>query len=169
MPPNPGTRIEDGIEAQSEGRSEICFHAGIADVQQIHYDVWSALMNVRDERTVDHLRAGIALLKREKSQLLQLIAAAPVGFALLDHNLRFVRINAALKVIDGHLANEHIGQTLREVIPEQAVRSNRYATKCFGTKSQFSTFRSAVFWCTDARVHGSVWQVFTPFVPMVRR
>ena len=77
-------------------------------------------MNARDKRTVDRLRDGIAQQKREKSQLLQLIAAAPVGFALLDQNLRFVRINAALKVIDGHLADEHIGQTLREVLPEQA-------------------------------------------------
>ncbi len=77
-------------------------------------------MNARDKRSVERLRDGIAQLKREKSQLLQLIAAAPVGFALLDHNLRFVRINAALKVIDGHLADHHIGQTLREVIPEQA-------------------------------------------------
>jgi len=77
-------------------------------------------MNTRDKRTVDRLRDGIAQLKREKFQLLQMIAAAPVGFALLDHNLRFVRINAALKVIDGHLTNEHIGQTLRAVIPEQA-------------------------------------------------
>jgi len=77
-------------------------------------------MNARDKRTVDYLRDGIAQLKREKSQLLQLIAAAPVGFALLDQNLRFVRINAALKVIDGHLADEHIGRTLREVIPEDA-------------------------------------------------
>lgn len=77
-------------------------------------------MNARDKKTVDRLRGGIAQLRREKSQLLQMIAAAPVGFALLDQNLRFVRINAALKVIDGHLANKHIGQTLREVIPEQA-------------------------------------------------
>ncbi len=77
-------------------------------------------MNARDKKTVDRLRDGIAQLKREKFQLLQLIAAAPVGFALLDHNLRFVLINAALKVIDGQLANEHIGQTLREVIPDQA-------------------------------------------------
>jgi hypothetical protein len=77
-------------------------------------------MNAHDKRTVHRLRDGIAQLKREKSQLLQLIAAAPVGFALLDQNLRFIRINAALKVIDGHLADEHIGQTLREVIPEQA-------------------------------------------------
>ncbi len=77
-------------------------------------------MNARDKKTVDRLRDEIARLKREKFQLLHLIAAAPVGFALLDQNLRFIRINAALKVIDGHLANEHIGQTLREVIPEQA-------------------------------------------------
>jgi DNA-binding CsgD family transcriptional regulator len=77
-------------------------------------------MNARDKGTVHRLRDGIARLRREKSQLLQLIAAAPVGFALLDENLRFVRINAALKVIDGHLADEHIGHTLREVIPEQA-------------------------------------------------
>ena len=77
-------------------------------------------MNARDKRTVDRLRDGIAQLKREKFQLLQMIAAAPVGFALLDQNLRFVRVNTALKVFDGHLANEHIGRTLREVIPEQA-------------------------------------------------
>ena len=77
-------------------------------------------MNAREKTTLDRLRDEIARLNREKSQLLQLIAAAPVGFALLDHNLRFVRINAALKVIDGHSANEHIGQTLREVLPEQA-------------------------------------------------
>jgi DNA-binding CsgD family transcriptional regulator len=77
-------------------------------------------MNARDKSTVHRLRVGIAQLRREKSQLLQLIAAAPVGIALLDPHLRFVRINAALKVIDGHLTNEHIGRTLREVIPEEA-------------------------------------------------
>jgi DNA-binding CsgD family transcriptional regulator len=77
-------------------------------------------MNARDKRTVDRLRGGIAQLKREKFQLLQLIAAAPVGFALLDQHLRFVLINAALKVIDGQLASQHVGQTLRQVMPDQA-------------------------------------------------
>ncbi len=77
-------------------------------------------MNARDKVTVDRLRDEIARLKREKFQLLQLIDAAPCGFALLDHNLRFLRINVALKVIDGHMANEHIGQTLREAMPQEA-------------------------------------------------
>lgn len=77
-------------------------------------------MNTRDKPRVDHLRDQIAQLQREKSQLLEMIAAAPVGFALLSSNLRFIRINPALKVMDGHLADEHVGQTLREAIPEHA-------------------------------------------------
>jgi DNA-binding CsgD family transcriptional regulator len=77
-------------------------------------------MNARDKRTVDRLRDGIAQLKREKFQLLQMIVAAPIGFALLDRHLRFVLINPALKVIDGQLANQHVGQTLRQVMPYQA-------------------------------------------------
>jgi DNA-binding CsgD family transcriptional regulator len=77
-------------------------------------------MNARDKRTVDRLRDGIAQLRREKFQLLQLVTAAPVGFALLDQHLRFVLINAALRVIDGQLAKQHIGQTLRQVMPGQA-------------------------------------------------
>jgi DNA-binding CsgD family transcriptional regulator/PAS domain-containing protein len=77
-------------------------------------------MNAQNKLRVDRLRDRIAQLEREKSQLLQMIAAAPVGFALLGSNLRFIRINPALKVIDGRLADEHIGQTLREAIPEHA-------------------------------------------------
>lgn len=77
-------------------------------------------MDAQKKPGVDHLRDRIAQLEREKSQLLQMIAAAPVGFALLGSNLRFIRINPALKVIDGRLADEHIGQTLREAIPEHA-------------------------------------------------
>ena len=77
-------------------------------------------MNARDKITVHLLHDQIARLKREKLELLQLIDAAPCGFALLDQNLRFLRVNAALKVIDGHLANEHIGQTLREAMPKEA-------------------------------------------------
>jgi PAS domain-containing protein len=169
MPPNPGSRIEDGIEAQSKGRSEICFHAGIADVRQCTMTFGVLLMNVRDKRTVDRLRAGIALLKREKSQLLQSIAAAPVGLALLDHNQRFVRINAALKVIDGHLANEHIGQTLREVIPEQASALEPLCHEVLQNQKPILNVQ-----ISGILVHGrasarSIRQVFTPFVPTVRR
>jgi PAS domain-containing protein len=116
-------------------------------------------MNAREKTTLDRLRVAIAQLKREKFQLLQLIAAAPVGFALLDQNLRFVRINAALKVIDGQLASEHMGQT-STLLP-----SNRYAAKCLLTGCQFSTFRSAMLQCKEPATR--VPQIFTPFVPMV--
>ena len=45
---------------------------------------------------------------------------APIGFAFLDRNLRFVRINATLAEINGHSAEAHIGRTLFEIIPELA-------------------------------------------------
>jgi hypothetical protein len=74
-------------------------------------------MNARDKKTVDGLRDVIAQLRLDKVRLLQLIAAAPV---FLNRQLQCIRINAALKVMDCNLGNEHIGHTLREVIPEQA-------------------------------------------------
>ena len=77
-------------------------------------------MNAQNKPTVNRLRDRVAQLEREKSQLLQMIAAAPVGFALLNSSLRFIRINPALKVIDGRLADEHVGQTLREALPGHA-------------------------------------------------
>ena len=56
-------------------------------------------MNAREKRTLDRLREGIAQLKREKFQLLQLIAAAPVGFALLDEaDGRALRRDGTLQV-----------------------------------------------------------------------
>jgi PAS domain S-box-containing protein len=45
-------------------------------------------------------------------------AGAPVGLALVDTDLRFVRVNAALAAINGRPVEEHIGKRLEEVLPE---------------------------------------------------
>ena len=49
-----------------------------------------------------------------------LYKTAPVGLCLMDLNLRFVRINERMAEINGCSPSEHIGRTLREVIPEVA-------------------------------------------------
>lgn len=46
-----------------------------------------------------------------------LLGAAPVGFAVLDSDLRYVRVNDYLAEINGLPAVEHVGRTLREVVP----------------------------------------------------
>jgi PAS domain S-box-containing protein len=48
------------------------------------------------------------------------IAAAPIGFAFLDNDLRYVRINAALAQINGLPEHEHLGRTVHELFPRLA-------------------------------------------------
>jgi PAS domain S-box-containing protein len=47
-----------------------------------------------------------------------LFANAPVGLAFWDTDLRFRRVNATLAAINGLSADDHIGRTLQEVLPE---------------------------------------------------
>ncbi|MBD2463014.1 PAS domain S-box protein [Oscillatoria sp. FACHB-1407] len=47
-----------------------------------------------------------------------LFEAAPVGFAFLDFEQRYVRINQALAKINGIDAQAHIGRTVQDVLPQ---------------------------------------------------
>jgi PAS domain S-box-containing protein len=49
-----------------------------------------------------------------------LLATAPVGFAFMDTDLRYRRINEALAAINGQPTATHLGRTLREVLPTLA-------------------------------------------------
>jgi PAS domain S-box-containing protein len=50
-------------------------------------------------------------------ELKALYQNAPVGLALLDRDLKFVRVNAALARINGLAADEHIGRYAFDVVP----------------------------------------------------
>lgn len=65
---------------------------------------------VQSRREVEHTLALLDTLQDN----------APVGFAFMDCNLRFVRINETLAAINGKPAQEHIGRTIAEVLPELA-------------------------------------------------
>ena len=58
--------------------------------------------------------------QRSHRQLLELetlYRTAPIGIALVDRDLRFLRINEKLAEIDGVPVDAHIGHTLRDVVP----------------------------------------------------
>ncbi len=57
-------------------------------------------------------------IAHELAELEALYAEAPLGLALLDHELRFVRINAALAEINGYSVDDHIGRTVWELLPD---------------------------------------------------
>jgi len=65
-------------------------------------------------RSVAHER------ERVLGKLESLLAASPIGIGFVDRELRFLRINDALAAIHGRSAADHIGKTLREVVPSKA-------------------------------------------------
>lgn len=58
---------------------------------------------------------------RQSERLLDgFFSASPVGLAIVDHELRYQRVNETMAAIDDASAAAHIGRTVREVIPKLA-------------------------------------------------
>jgi PAS domain S-box-containing protein len=85
----------------------------------------SLILGVAQEITAQR-QAEMELLQtlrdaREEWALLDtLLGSAPIGFDFVDRELRYVRINEALAANNGRSVAEHIGRTVREVLPELA-------------------------------------------------
>lgn len=59
------------------------------------------------------------LMSSAASSALEALWSAPVGLAILDLDLRYVRVNDTLAALHGLTAAEHIGKTVLEVLPLQ--------------------------------------------------
>ncbi|NBB71769.1 MAG: PAS domain-containing protein [Alphaproteobacteria bacterium] len=69
-------------------------------------------------RAEEALGASRAELDRQLAELQALYAQAPLGLGMLDRDLRFRRINAALAEINGIPAADHIGRGAWELLPD---------------------------------------------------
>ncbi len=81
---------------------------------------------VRITDVTDRKQAEAALLQsqaelqRQLAEIEAIYQSAPIGLNVLDTDLRFVRINQRLAQMNGLPVEAHIGQTLREVLPDLA-------------------------------------------------
>ncbi|HYX16821.1 MAG TPA: EAL domain-containing protein [Nostoc sp.] len=66
------------------------------------------------------LQKSRATLQRQLAEIESIYQSAPIGLNVLDTNLRFVRINQRLAQINGFSVEEHIGRTIRELLPNIA-------------------------------------------------
>ncbi|NEC26329.1 SpoIIE family protein phosphatase [Streptomyces sp. SID8111] len=64
-----------------------------------------------DQSTVRRMEQDVALSTR-------IVAQSPIGLAVLDTRLRYASVNPALEQINGIPAAEHLGRTVREVLPQ---------------------------------------------------
>ncbi|MBW4443239.1 MAG: PAS domain-containing protein [Plectolyngbya sp. WJT66-NPBG17] len=58
--------------------------------------------------------------QRRQAEIEAIYATAPVGLCFNDANLRYVRINQQLAEINGSTIEQHIGRTVRDVLPDLA-------------------------------------------------
>ncbi|NJL10895.1 MAG: PAS domain S-box protein [Calothrix sp. SM1_7_51] len=56
----------------------------------------------------------------KEARLNAFFSCAPVGLAIFDEQLRYVRVNEQLAEINGYSIEEHIGKTVEEILPRMA-------------------------------------------------
>jgi PAS domain S-box-containing protein len=80
-----------------------------------------AMLDLTERKQAEEaLRQSEAKSRRQFAEIELLYKSAPVGLCFMDRDLRFVRINKRLAEINGIPVEEHLGRTLREVLPELA-------------------------------------------------
>ena len=72
------------------------------------------------KRVAAELQGSREEAERRLAELENIYRTAPIGMLLVDTDLRYVRINERLAAINGLPAAEHIGRTIREMVPEIA-------------------------------------------------
>ena len=68
-------------------------------------------------RDVTQRREAESTIRRQLAEIEAIYRSTPIGLAVLDTSLRFVRINEQLAAMNGLPVEAHIGRTVREVIP----------------------------------------------------
>ncbi|HEX6618280.1 MAG TPA: PAS domain-containing protein, partial [Solirubrobacteraceae bacterium] len=79
-----------------------------------------AALAVDNARLYGDARAQERASGEAQALLDALVSAAPIGQGFLDTDFRYVRVNDALAEINGVPAIDHIGRTVREVLPAMA-------------------------------------------------
>ena len=97
------------------------------------------------------LRESEERSRRHLLELQTVYRTAPIGLALVDRDLRFLRINDKLAEINGMPVDAHIGRTLREVVPSVADTIEPLYRHVIEPGNRFSEWRTTRY---DGRTTG---------------
>jgi PAS domain S-box-containing protein len=86
----------------------------------------------RDEKDPESRLSLDSLPAQRLAQLQAVYDGAPVGLAFIDCNLRYINVNRRLADMNGRPIHEHLGRTVREMIPELFPRVEPYIRRALG-------------------------------------
>ncbi|MDX2100474.1 MAG: PAS domain S-box protein [Leptolyngbyaceae cyanobacterium bins.59] len=87
---------------------------------QVQYLIPSGIDITRRKQVEAALENSRADLQRQLLEIEAIYQTAPIGLAVLDTDLRFIRVNQRLAEINGIAAEAHIGYTVRDLLPQVA-------------------------------------------------
>jgi len=91
-----------------------------------------AFFDITDlKKTEEALKQSQELISKQLEEIKSYYDNAPVGLAILDRDLRYIRVNTLFAEMDGMPAEEHIGKTVREVVPTLAEQAEELPRKMF--------------------------------------
>ena len=79
------------------------------------------------------LRASEAALSETTATLNASLEYAPIGFAFVDRDLNYVRVNGTLARINGRTAAQHVGRPLAEIAPKTTAAVSDALKRMFAT------------------------------------
>lgn len=87
-----------------------------------HIEHWFAsATDIHDRKLAERALVGAQVqLEARVLELESVYQFAPVGLAVIDRSMRFVRVNSALAAMDGHPIGEHAGRSVAEIMPQFA-------------------------------------------------
>jgi len=104
------------------------------------------LSAILDERTAAQLSLKKAMenlelqviertaeLKLSKAQLSAFFTSAPVGMGIVDHQLRYIRVNQVLAEINGKSIDAHLDHTLQEILGDLSPAIAKYCQQVLTT------------------------------------
>ncbi|MBX9600775.1 MAG: PAS domain S-box protein [Bryobacteraceae bacterium] len=84
-------------------------------------------------RGAERLREAEQRARKTLAELEAIYDTAPVGLCVLDRDLRYVRINSRLAEMNGIAAEEHLGRTVRDIVPVLADTVEGWVREIFET------------------------------------